>query len=77
MVQVIDQHAHRSFLRLLNVLQDGKRYLLMWEPTEFSLSEVLASMCRITEKELAQIIWPVRAGSFQLQASYLLTIDRS
>jgi hypothetical protein len=48
----------------------------MWEPTEFSLSEVLASTCRITEKELAQIIWPVRAGSFLLQASYLLIIDR-
>jgi hypothetical protein len=56
MVQVIDQHAHHSFLQLLNALQDGKRYFLMWEPTEFSLSEVLASTCRITEKEPAQII---------------------
>ncbi|KAF4226046.1 hypothetical protein CNMCM8980_008905 [Aspergillus fumigatiaffinis] len=34
----------------------------MWEPTEFSLSEALASTCRITEKELAQIIWPVMKG---------------
>jgi hypothetical protein len=77
MVQTIDQHAHRSFPQLFNVLQHGKHYFLMWEPTEFSLSEVLVSTCRITEKELARIIWPVRAGSFLLQASYLLlTIDR-
>jgi hypothetical protein len=76
MVQTIDQHTHRSFPRLLNVLQHGKRYFLVWEPTEFSLNEVLASTCRITENELAQIVWPVRAGSCLLQASYLLTMDR-
>ncbi|GIJ92777.1 hypothetical protein Asppvi_002055 [Aspergillus pseudoviridinutans] len=62
MIQAIDQHAHRSFPRLLNVLQHGKHYYFMWEPIEFSLNEVIASTCQITEKELAQIIWPVLKG---------------
>ncbi|GFF62749.1 hypothetical protein IFM51744_11020 [Aspergillus udagawae] len=62
MVQTIDQHTHRSFPRLLNVLQHGERYFLVWEPTEFSLNEVLASTCRITENELAQIVWPILKG---------------
>ncbi|KAL4891315.1 hypothetical protein BDV59DRAFT_194492 [Aspergillus ambiguus] len=60
--RTIDELAHRSFLQLLNVLQHGKRYFLVWEPFEFSLHELLASKCRITESELAQIMWPILKG---------------
>ena len=60
LVQTINQCSHRSFPHLLNVLQLENRYYLVWEPVEFSLSEVLASECHITEAELAQLIWPVR-----------------
>ncbi|KAJ8227124.1 hypothetical protein LV156_008757 [Aspergillus fumigatus] len=62
MVQTIDQHTHRSFLRLLSLFQHGKCYFLIWEPIECSLSEVFASKCEITESELAQIVWPILKG---------------
>ncbi|KAL2801685.1 hypothetical protein BJX63DRAFT_438586 [Aspergillus granulosus] len=62
LVHEIDQLTHRSFLQLLKVMQHGQRYFLVWEPTEFSLHEVLASKCRITECELAQIAWPILKG---------------
>ncbi|KAF9890694.1 hypothetical protein FE257_005560 [Aspergillus nanangensis] len=49
-IQKIDQNIHRSFRRLVN------------ESIEFSVREVLASTCIITESELAQIISPVLEG---------------
>ncbi|GAA92333.1 hypothetical protein AKAW_10447 [Aspergillus luchuensis IFO 4308] len=60
-VQMIDRLAHRSIPRLLDVFQYAERYLLMWEPFECTLHEALALSCRITESEVAQILWPVGA----------------
>lgn len=58
-VQTLDQNAHRSFRRLVDVMQHHQRYFLIWEPIEFSVSEVLASTCEISESEIVQIIRPV------------------
>ncbi|KAI3050742.1 hypothetical protein CBS147353_11625 [Aspergillus niger] len=58
-VQMIDRLAHRSIPRLLDVFQYAERYLLVWEPFECTLHEALALSCRITESEVAQILWPV------------------
>ena len=60
LVEVISRCPHRSFLRLHGFLKHGDCYFLVWEPAEFTLNEVLASECYITEAELAQIAWPVR-----------------
>ncbi|KAH8430081.1 uncharacterized protein LDX57_007751 [Aspergillus melleus] len=61
-VQALDQNAHRSFRRLVDVMQHHQRYFLIWEPIEFSVSEVLASTCEISESEIVQIIRPVLEG---------------
>ncbi|GAA93249.1 hypothetical protein AKAW_11361 [Aspergillus luchuensis IFO 4308] len=58
-VQMIDRLAHRSIPRLLDVFQYADRFLLVWEPFECTLHEALALSCRITENEVAQILWPV------------------
>lgn len=49
----------------------------MWEPTEFSLNEVLASTCRITENELAQIVWPDVEVSFRCKQAIYSPLIRS
>lgn len=59
LVEVISRCPHQSFLRLHGFLEHGNCYFLVWEPAEFTLNEVLASECYITEAELAQIVWPV------------------
>ena len=59
LVETIDRCSHHSFPRLHDFLQHENRYFLVWESAEFTLNEVLASRCYITEAELAQIIWPV------------------
>ncbi|KAH8430118.1 uncharacterized protein LDX57_007788 [Aspergillus melleus] len=61
-VQTLDQNAHRSFRRLVDVMQHHQRYFLIWEPIEFTVSEVLASTCEISESEIVQIIRPVLEG---------------
>ncbi|BCS00098.1 uncharacterized protein AKAW2_50439S [Aspergillus luchuensis] len=58
-VQMIDRLAHCSIPRLLDVFQYADRFLLVWEPFECTLHEALALSCRITESEVAQILWPV------------------
>ncbi|OJZ80290.1 hypothetical protein ASPFODRAFT_148062 [Aspergillus luchuensis CBS 106.47] len=58
-VLMIDRLAHRSIPRLLDVFQYADRFLLVWEPFECTLHEALALSCRITESEVAQILWPV------------------
>ncbi|KAI2858985.1 hypothetical protein CBS63078_11311 [Aspergillus niger] len=63
-VQMIDRLAHRSIPRLLDVFQYAERYLLVWEPFECTLQQALALSCRITESEVAQILWPVCAVPF-------------
>lgn len=55
----IHQNTHHSFRRLVKVMQHDQHYFFVWEPIEFSVREVLASTCIITESELAQIISPV------------------
>ena len=59
LVETINRCSHHSFPRLHDFLQHENRYFLVWEPAEFTLNEVLASTCYITEAELAQIVWPV------------------
>lgn len=59
LVRTIQQYSSRSFLRLLDTYQQGNLSFLVWEPVELSLNEVLASRCAITEKGLAEIVWPV------------------
>ena len=59
LVKVISRCPHHSFLHLHGFLEHGKCYFLVWEPAEFTLNEVLASECYITEAELAHIAWPV------------------
>ena len=59
LVETINRCSHHSFPRLHNFLEHENRYFLVWEPAEFTLNEVLASTCYITEAELAQIVWPV------------------
>ncbi|OJZ80416.1 hypothetical protein ASPFODRAFT_102172, partial [Aspergillus luchuensis CBS 106.47] len=61
-VQMIDRLAHCSIPRLLNVFQYADRFLLVWEPFECTLHEALALSCRIIEREVAQILWPVFKG---------------
>lgn len=59
LVETIGRCSHHSFPCLHDFLQHENRYFLVWEPAEFTLNEVLASTCYITEAELAQIVWPV------------------
>ncbi|KAI3043677.1 hypothetical protein CBS147353_11833 [Aspergillus niger] len=63
-VQMIDRLAHCSIPRLLDVFQYADRFLLVWEPFECTHHEALALSCRITESEVAQILWPVCAVPF-------------
>lgn len=62
LVEIISRCSHQSFPRLHDFLEHGNYYFLVWEPADFTLNEVLASECYITEAELAQIVWPVRTG---------------
>lgn len=62
LVEIISRCSHHSFPRLHGFLEHENYYFLVWEPANFTLNEVLASECYITEAELAQIVWPVRTG---------------
>ena len=62
MVEAVNQVIHPSFLHLVRCYQHDNRSFLVWEPTEFSLSQVLGSACTISETEVASIVYPV--GTF-------------
>jgi hypothetical protein len=59
-VAQIRRNGHRSFPELLDHIADGTQQFLVWEPWEASLADVLASDCDVTDREIAEIIWPVR-----------------
>ncbi|KAJ5291415.1 hypothetical protein N7478_000746 [Penicillium angulare] len=62
LLENINRHSHRSFLRLLHCYQYGSSSFLVWEPVELSLSQVLGSKCSIREAEMVSIIWPILTG---------------
>lgn len=62
-VRTIDRLAHGCIPRLRDVFHYAERYLLVWEPFEFTLFEAQAIMRHIPETEVAQILWPVCAAS--------------
>lgn len=67
LIQTIQQYSGRNFLRLLDTYQQGNLSFLVWEPVELSLNEVLASRCAITERGLAEIVWPVYLSGLSFQ----------
>ncbi|CAG8218578.1 unnamed protein product [Penicillium salamii] len=58
----MEQIFHPSFLTLLECYHHGTSCTLIWEPTEVSVSHILASSCSITTDELVGIIKPVLEG---------------
>ncbi|KAJ5683652.1 hypothetical protein N7462_006817 [Penicillium macrosclerotiorum] len=50
--------SHPSFLGLLEFYQHNGLYSLIWEPTEVTLSQILASKCEITTEEIIAIVKP-------------------
>jgi hypothetical protein len=64
-LELMEQIAHPSFLRLIECYHHDASCTLVWEPTEVSVSHILASSCSITTDELLGIVKPVS----QTQAS--------
>lgn len=60
LVETMSQISSPSLLRLLKVYTHQEEVYLVWEPTELSVIEILASRCPIMESELIAIIFPVR-----------------
>ncbi|KAJ9480605.1 hypothetical protein VN97_g12946 [Penicillium thymicola] len=61
-LELMEQISHPSFLRLLERYHHDASYTLVWEPTEVSVSHILASSCSITTDELVGIVKPVLEG---------------
>ena len=59
MVEAMNQVSHPSFPTLLECYHHGDDAILVWEPAELSVNEILASRCPITESEIAAIVRPV------------------
>ena len=57
--ELMEQISHPSFLRLLECYHHDTSCTLVWEPTEVSVSHILASSCSITNDELVGIVKPV------------------
>ncbi|KAI2791717.1 hypothetical protein POX_c04591 [Penicillium oxalicum] len=62
MIEAMNQVSHPSFLTLLECYYHGDDAILVWEPAELSVNEILASRCPITECEIAAIVRPVLDG---------------
>ncbi|KAJ6168031.1 hypothetical protein N7497_000874 [Penicillium chrysogenum] len=58
-LELMEQVAHPSFLKLLECYHHDASCTLIWEPTEVSVSHILASSCSITTDELVGIVKPV------------------
>ena len=58
-LELMEQISHPSFLRLLECYHHDASCTLVWEPTEVSVSHILASSCSITSDELVEIVKPV------------------
>ncbi|CAP79268.1 Pc09g00210 [Penicillium rubens Wisconsin 54-1255] len=61
-LELMEQVAHPSFLKLLECYHHDASCTLIWEPTEVSVSHILASSCSITTDELVGIVKPVLEG---------------
>ncbi|CAG8007047.1 unnamed protein product [Penicillium salamii] len=61
-LELMEQISHPSFLRLIESYHQDASCTLIWEPTEVSVSQILASSCSITNDELLEIIKPVLEG---------------
>jgi hypothetical protein len=59
LLELMEQIFHPSFLTLLECYHHGTSCTLIWEPTEVSVSHILASSCSITTDGLVGIIKPV------------------
>ncbi|CAG7938858.1 unnamed protein product [Penicillium salamii] len=60
--ELMEQISHPSFLRLLECYHHDTSCTLVWEPTEVSVSHILASSCSITSDELVGIVKPILEG---------------
>ncbi|KAI3093177.1 hypothetical protein CBS147333_10124 [Penicillium roqueforti] len=60
--ELMEGISHPSFLNLLEVYHHDASCTLIWEPTEVSVSHILASSCSITTDELVGIVKPVLEG---------------
>jgi hypothetical protein len=58
-LELMEQISHPSFLRLIECYHHDASCTLVWEPTEVSVSHILASSCSITTDELVGIVKPV------------------
>lgn len=58
-LELMEQISHPSFLRLIECYHHDASYTLVWEPTEVSVGQILASSCSITNDELLGIVKPV------------------
>ncbi|CAI7610945.1 unnamed protein product [Penicillium viridicatum] len=61
-LELMEQISHPSFLRLLECYHHDASCTLVWEPTEVSVSHILASSCSITSDELVEIVKPILEG---------------
>ncbi|CAG8365896.1 unnamed protein product [Penicillium salamii] len=61
-LELMEQISHPSFLRLIESYHQDASCTLVWEPTEVSVSHILASSCSITNDELLGIVKPVLEG---------------
>ena len=55
----VSQLSHPSFLSLLECYHHGDEAFLVWEPAALSVTQILASKCLITEREIAAVVRPV------------------
>ncbi|KAJ5771447.1 uncharacterized protein N7511_003498 [Penicillium nucicola] len=67
LLEMMDQVAHPSFLKLLECYQYDTSCMLIWEPTEVSVDQILASSCLITADEISCIVKPILEGILHLR----------
>lgn len=68
--ELMEQISHPSFLRLIESYHQDASCTLVWEPTEVSISHILASRCSITNDELLGIVKPVSQTQRSCRCSY-------
>ncbi|KAJ5297293.1 uncharacterized protein N7443_008186 [Penicillium atrosanguineum] len=76
-VETVNRVIHPSFLHLVRCYRHANRSFLIWEPTEFSLTQVLGSACTISEVEIASIVHAILKGIQHLRdrGKALATLD--
>lgn len=58
-LELMEQISYPSFLRLIECYHHDASRTLVWEPTEISVSHILASSCSVTTDQLVGIVKPV------------------